>query len=965
MGVLANMPWLDFTLPDGMNTVGAVNVAYLFKPNMTGFYLTFRSFFYHELEVKYGKYMSLYLKNKSRHIREFLDESNKLRDDFLFSMDFSEDTDVQKKHSAGTIIAKFYEKGKIPSDEELIDDLNYFLELYQFVIDNYEDKTDLSVDEWVEVLENEEIIDEKMFSILNIMYNMDDSSATTGQISEKREEIGFDDEKSYNSIIISNSRRIKEFLNKKPIYNDDGTENYWTRFFYGKKVDGAFQFKLQDNLNEAFGRLNRINEIRDKTDSFDVINTNNEEKQESEVENMSEENNFNSFYDYLLKKEYLFDKETIENYLLSLKVKPFAILTGNSGTGKTKLSQLFAQYLNSNIVDYGQKNHDSKKFTASVKVGKSAINRGWAISRHDSIKLIPKMKCEEPFPVLIDGVPAKGKINFNVRFFYQPKEELVNHLNELAEKDPNQRITLELDAPFENSNDDEKYQNSLNKDSNEYISFKTNDSRINNDFFGLSNHFVCRVLGLDKYGEMDFYFDGERSSEIIWARTQARSFDKELINHLKSLDDLSDLEIKINKEDLLNTLFISDSKEETNISFERKIGAHQNWCLPNSSFKNFLHVKARSSWRVIVDGIEAIVDFAVYSVCFSIRDEELRNHLNQKNPNDTIEIKADLSTLDYHGDKSELFKKFSNSVKEDVSINDTNYKIIPVGANWTENRHIVGYYNVITNEYQSTPAYDLIKAANESKEPHFLILDEMNLSHVERYFADFLSAIESGEKIPLYGEEELTLPQNLFIIGTVNVDETTYMFSPKVLDRANVIEFETYSALDYMKNKINLDAPDGDISYLEDPLAGNYIRDYGIDELRNLFDEVIVDGNPFWNILTEEIFSFQEILKESGFDFGFRVINEIVRFMAVAWEYENKPPEFSNWTRYFDACIKQKMLPKLHGSERIIGETLDDLFAKCVGQHLTYETANYPESARKLKEMKKVLRKQRYVSFIN
>ena len=241
----------------------------------------------------------------------------------------------------------------------------------------------------------------------------------------------------------------------------------------------------------------------------------------------------------------------------------------------------------------------------------------------------------------------------------------------------------------------------------------------------------------------------------------------------------------------------------------------------------------------------------------------------------------------------------------------------------------------------------------------------MNLSHVERYFADFLSAIESGEKIPLYGEEELTLPENLFIIGTVNVDETTYMFSPKVLDRANVIEFETYSASDYMNNKINLEPPSGNISYLEDPLEGNYIREYGIDELRDLFAEVTVDGEPFWDLLTEEISAFQKILKKSGFDFGFRVINEIVRFMAVAWKYEGEPADFSNWNRYFDACIKQKMLPKLHGSEKIIGQTLKELYNACVGEHYTYETAKYPESARKLHEMREVLRKQRYVSFIN
>ena len=680
---------------------------------------------------------------------------------------------------------------------------------------------------------------------------------------------------------------------------------------------------------------------------------------------MSSEN-YDSFYDYLMENEYLFDKEIIENYLLSLKVKPFAILTGNSGTGKTKLSQLFAQYLNSNIVDYEQKNFGSKKFTASVKVGKSGINRGWAIPRTDSVNLIPKMKCEEPFPVLIDGVPAKGKINFNVRFFYQPKEELVNHLNELAEKDPNQRITLELDAPFENSNDDENHQNSLNKDSNEYISFKTNDSRINNDFFGLSDNFVCEVLGLDKCGEMDIYFDGQKSRERFWARTQARSFDKDLINHLKSLDNLSDLEIKINKEDLLNTLRNPNPIEETDISFERRIGAHLNWCLPKNSFEKFLYVKNSSSWRVIVDGIEAIVEFYMYSVCFTISDDELRNHFNNKDLNDIIEFKADLSTIEFYCNISDLFEKFGNDVNDDVSSDNSNYKIIPVGANWTENRHIVGYYNVITNEYQSTPAYDLIKAANNSTEPHFLILDEMNLSHVERYFADFLSAIESGEKIPLYGEEEITLPSNLFIIGTVNVDETTYMFSPKVLDRANVIEFETYSASDYMNDNINLSSPSGNIEYLENPLAGNEIRSYGIDELREIFSDVVIDDEPFWDVLSYEINSFQTILSKSGFDFGFRVINEIVRFMAVAWEYEGKPSEFANWTRYFDACIKQKMLPKLHGSEKIIGETLEELSNLCSDSVIgTEDMVKYPESFKKLEEMKKILRKQRYVSFIN
>ncbi len=101
----------------------------------------------------------------------------------------------------------------------------------------------------------------------------------------------------------------------------------------------------------------------------------------------------------------------------------------------------------------------------------------------------------------------------------------------------------------------------------------------------------------------------------------------------------------------------------------------------------------------------------------------------------------------------------------------------------------------------------LIERANlpENKSvPFFIILDEMNLSYVERYFADFLSHMETPDlKFVLDGYPGvLRYPENLFVVGTVNIDETTYMFSPKVLDRANVIEFkpEENSVLDLFVN---------------------------------------------------------------------------------------------------------------------------------------------------------------------
>ena len=864
-GNLALVPWVDFgdDTPDNQDL--RINLVYNFKADMSGVYLILRVHFYQPDQNKYGKYLSLFLDNKSRYMREFLDENYKLRDDLLYEVDLASNQNLPKLHSDATIVAKYYEKGNIPSTEELVDDINYFLELRKFLLENYTDDTQISADEWVTALEDDSVIDDKMFSILEIMYHMDDYRATTSQLVEKRQELGFIGEKSYNKTIVDNSKYVKEFLNKKTIYNEDGTENLWMRFFYGESVklekDGKqtreFQFKLKDELVEALGRIDREldNEIN--------------EKREGEI--MVDEKTYDSFYNYLIKNEYLFDKKTIENYLLSLKVKPFAILTGNSGTGKTKLSQLYAKYI-SGIEEKDLENEEYSNsdgyITVRAKTNYSSwANKGWTLNSEDFKDFLPFDEISKKIDFTVDGIEGRGTISFLIQLYYD-SEVIKNYFNKLYQIDETSVVPLKI---------------------------KCEDIKI----FGT-----------------DSYLDNNEAIEI---------------------------------------------QQNSNKSAFNK----RQWMLSKKFFDYLPLPFGFHHCNILVKGTESSARFRVMCKLTFENNKKLQNYLKKKDGKEvTLEIQPNSYNFDGFKSKMNCDKKL---VKEGTGLhNKLNYKIIPVGANWTENRHIVGYYNVITNEYQDTPAYKLITQAEDSSEPHFLILDEMNLSHVERYFADFLSAIESGEKIPLYGEEELTLPQNLFIIGTVNVDETTYMFSPKVLDRANVIEFETYSALDYMKNKINLNAPNGNISYLEDPLAGNYIRDYGIDELRDFFNGVTVDGNPFWNILSEEIFKFQEILKESGFDFGFRVINEIVRFMAVAWEYEDKPDEFTNWSRYFDACIKQKLLPKLHGSEKIIGETLDKLYLTCLNSTIdNEEMAKYPESYKKLGEMREVLRKQRYVSFIN
>lgn len=89
-------------------------------------------------------------------------------------------------------------------------------------------------------------------------------------------------------------------------------------------------------------------------------------------------------------------------------------------------------------------------------------------------------------------------------------------------------------------------------------------------------------------------------------------------------------------------------------------------------------------------------------------------------------------------------------------------RLIPVGADWTDSRHVMGFVNHLVRDpedkdkpvYQTTPVVELLLAADKDREhPYFLILDEMNLSHVERYFADFLSKMESGDELVFHHEK--------------------------------------------------------------------------------------------------------------------------------------------------------------------------------------------------------------------
>lgn len=262
-----------------------------------------------------------------------------------------------------------------------------------------------------------------------------------------------------------------------------------------------------------------------------------------------------------------------------------------------------------------------------------------------------------------------------------------------------------------------------------------------------------------------------------------------------------------------------------------------------------------------------------------------------------------------------------------ITVPDGCCEVVPVGADWTGNDNLVGYPNGLEIErYHSKPALKLMMHAEKHAElPHFLILDEMNLSHVERYFADILSAMESEAAIPLHqdgkrmanGQEvpnAIVLPPNLFIIGTVNVDETTYMFSPKVLDRANVIEFR----MEAKEIEAYLDAPKAV------KLAG--LNGEGLAKFGKSFVEAAADKSravpeAVKGKFKEEMLLFFVLLQQHHAEFGYRTSYEAGRFIHFFKELGGDKDEHGNpipdekwFAAAMDAVIVQKLLPKLHGS---------------------------------------------------
>jgi len=297
--------------------------------------------------------------------------------------------------------------------------------------------------------------------------------------------------------------------------------------------------------------------------------------------------------------------------------------------------------------------------------------------------------------------------------------------------------------------------------------------------------------------------------------------------------------------------------------------------------------------------------------------------------------------------KTKIVQLFAESVGATEA--NGQYKLIPVRPDWSDGSELLGYID-LKSDFQKGPLTEMVEHAMDYPDlPHFVLLDEMNLARVEYYFSDVLSVMESrkrdGDRIVTsnlldekYIGRPVRLPENLYIMGTVNMDETTHPFSKKVLDRANTIEFnEIYlEDFDFLQER---EVPEVQ-RVSNEHLIANYIS------LKDVYKEY----SQLVQEISNDLSSINKILVTMNLHVGYRVRDEICFYMI-----HNANTELLDEQEAFDFCMMQKILPRITGSDGRIEILLNDLFKWLTDMSYDVDTVGtsvkYPRSTKKVAEM--------------
>ena len=236
--------------------------------------------------------------------------------------------------------------------------------------------------------------------------------------------------------------------------------------------------------------------------------------------------------------------------------------------------------------------------------------------------------------------------------------------------------------------------------------------------------------------------------------------------------------------------------------------------------------------------------------------------------------------------KTLLAKRYAEAVVNQYAggVANNNVFVQVVQPGWYDPAPLFGYINpLVPDSYVRPPLLDfLLLAVRHPDQPFIVILDEMNLSHPEQYFAPVLSAMETGERLRFHNEGEsfdgvpctIAYPSNVAFIGTVNMDETTHGISDKVLDRAFTLEFWDIDLDQYPGWKVD----------------GLTVADVAIAK--------------------ECLGDLLQALAPERMHFGWRTVEDVLSYLAIA----SQATEF-DLIEALDDVVYARVLPKLRGSE--------------------------------------------------
>ncbi|MEM8599166.1 MAG: AAA family ATPase [Bacteroidota bacterium] len=303
------------------------------------------------------------------------------------------------------------------------------------------------------------------------------------------------------------------------------------------------------------------------------------------------------------------------------------------------------------------------------------------------------------------------------------------------------------------------------------------------------------------------------------------------------------------------------------------------------------------------------------------------------------------------------------------------HTMLPVQPDWTDAGDTLGYVDLASRFRPGALLRTARRALDSPARQHIAVLDEMNVARPEQYLASVLSRLEARSHAASMANDPLldldgvpepwasvSLPSNMSLVGTVNVDESTIPFSRKVLDRAFVLEFGTTALQPWRTSESGSEPASGLLPTHGWPATAWQPRARSLASIRDLTPEERSLVRHATTVLTE----VDALLRPAGFAVGYRTRDEVALFVLHASETPDAfRSEGGTAVDPLDLALMAKVVPRLAGGSRAFGEALRSLLGWSVEANPEADTvgARFPFTASRLARMAEAWASEGYASF--